>query len=473
VLRRGPLRLRTTLFVSSVLLLALSAGAAEVVLSPPLGAFLLGLSTAGLLASLVAPWISRPVEDLARIARRLGESGEAKADTAARAGAAPGGDVRNVARTLETLIVERTRVSETLRRERDLLSAILEGMREGVLLLDNGRKIVMTNARLREIFLSTPDVVGRTTVEAFRCPPLERAIDEAARERRESACEIEVAGLRPAVLHVRIAPISGAADSPLLAVFHDVTDLRRLETVRRDFVASASHELRTPVAAIRGAAEALEEPGLAPSEEARAFAGIIRRHAEQLTQLVGDLLDLSRIESGALALAPAEVDLGQEIRAAAADFEEIARSRSIRFDVEAARLPAPAVADRNALRQVLHNLIDNACKYGDEGAVVTLRAEAEAAPGGSEGAGESAGAWRAVVTVSDTGPGVEERHLARLFERFYRVDVTRSRALGGTGLGLSIVKHLVESMGGEVSATSVVGRGSSFRFTLPLAPPRT
>lgn len=277
------------------------------------------------------------------------------------------------------------RVSETLRRERDLLSAILEGMREAVLVLDSDRRILLANSALREFLLPGPDVVGKTTLEVLP-PSLEWAIGEAREGGREGACEVEGATL-------------GVPD------------------------------------------------------DARSFAEIIRRQAEQLSHLVDDLLDLSRIESGALALSPEPIDLGEALAAVAAHFEERARARSIRIAVAAGAAAPPALADRSALRHVLHNLVDNACKSADEGSVVTLRASADGAS--------------LAVSVEDTGPGIAPHHLLRLFERLYRVDPSRSRALGGTGLGLAIVKHLVEAMGGEVAVTSALGRGTTLRFTLP------
>ncbi len=438
-----------------------------------LAGLLSGFAVAGLVASLAAPWISRPVENLARIARGIERAqpsagmggpretdGVREASGAREAGGAresdgARGEVRSVARALDALVEDRTRVSEALRRERDLLSAVLEGMRDGVLVLDAERRIVMENAALHEFFLAGPETIGKTTLEAFRSPILESAIDEAVHGRREGAAEIELAGLKPRTLAVLAISIRPEPGGPLLAVFHDVTDLRRLETVRRDFVASASHELRTPVAAIRGAAEALEEAGLGASDEARAFAGIVRRHSEQLSRLVEDLLDLSRIEAGGLSLVTEPLDLAGPLESAAADFEEAGRARRIRIAVDAPAALPLALADRNALRQILRNLVDNACKYANEGGTVTLGARADGSV--------------ATVTVEDDGPGIEERHLPRLFERFYRIDVSRSRALGGTGLGLAIVKHLVETMGGRVLITSAVGRGTAIRFTLPLA----
>jgi two-component system phosphate regulon sensor histidine kinase PhoR len=238
-----------------------------------------------------------------------------------------------------------------------------------------------------------------------------------------------------------------------LAVFVDVTALRKLETMRRDFVANVSHELRTPVSAVRSAAETVRKALETDPAAAGDFIDIIERQAQRLQRLIDDLLDLARIESRQLKLNVEPVPLPQVAGHMLSLFREAAQAKRIRL---ASQIPTdlpPARADRRALEQVLSNLIDNAVKYGSEGAQVTVTADAHN------------GALR--VSVSDTGPGIEAKDLPRLFERFYRVDAGRSRELGGTGLGLSIVKHMVESMGGQVSVDSAPGRGTTFAFTIP------
>jgi two-component system phosphate regulon sensor histidine kinase PhoR len=266
--------------------------------------------------------------------------------------------------------------------------------------------------------------------------------------------EIEVGDLKPRRLLVHAAALP---DEPggLLAVFVDVTDLRRLEMIRRDFVANVSHELRTPIATIRSAAETLRRAIDAGPEAAADFIQIIERQAERLQHLVEDLLDLSRIESRQFRLALESVPVGPMIEHILPAFREQAAAKRLRVSTEIPRDLRSVRADRRALEQILTNLIENAVKYGGDGGTVTVRASTE---------GE-----RVRISVADTGPGIEAAHLPRLFERFYRVDAGRSRELGGTGLGLSIVKHLVEAMGGKVSVDSAPGRGTTFTFTLPHA----
>jgi len=240
----------------------------------------------------------------------------------------------------------------------------------------------------------------------------------------------------------------------LLAVFVDVSETRRLETLRKDFVANVSHELRTPITAVRSAVDTLRLTLTGDPAASERFVDIIDRNAQRLGALVEDLLDLSRIESKDYRPEAKPVSLrvvsDQAVTLLRARIEE--KKLDVANEI-AADLP-PARADRRALGQVFTNLLDNAVKYCAAGAAVRLRAKkAEAG---------------LRIEIADTGPGIEPRNLPRLFERFYRVDSGRSRDMGGTGLGLSIVKHLVETMGGTIGVDSTPGRGSTFWFTLPM-----
>jgi two-component system phosphate regulon sensor histidine kinase PhoR len=266
--------------------------------------------------------------------------------------------------------------------------------------------------------------------------------------------EIEVAGLRPRRLLVHATRLSGEPRCVLVVLF-DVTEVRRLETVRKDFVANVSHELRTPIAAVMSAAETLRTAARTDLAAAGSFVDMIERNARRLGDLVQDLLDLSRIESKEFRLATDTLDLSGVVARTLGFHEERATQKRMRMT---ATLPPdlPAVrGDATALERVLSNLIDNAVKYCAEGAAIVVSAE------------DLGGKVR--VTVSDDGPGIEARHLPRLFERFYRCDPGRSRAMGGTGLGLSIVKHLVEAMGGTVQVESTPGQGARFSFSVPIA----
>jgi two-component system phosphate regulon sensor histidine kinase PhoR len=253
---------------------------------------------------------------------------------------------------------------------------------------------------------------------------------------------------------VHVSPLKHAVGGSA-AVFFDVTELRRLEKVRKDFVANVSHELRTPITAIRGYAETLQDGALTDPTNAPKMVEIIHRQSERLSELVEDLLELSRLESRVLQLAEAPIDLAVAAQRAAEAVRPKAAERKISLVLE---IPAgiTALADERGVEQVLINLLDNAAKYTPPGGKVTVFARS--------------GAGGVVLAVQDTGIGIEQRHLHRLFERFYRVDKGRSRDMGGTGLGLSIVKHLASAMQGDVRVESAPGQGSTFFVELPFAP---
>jgi two-component system phosphate regulon sensor histidine kinase PhoR len=389
---------------------------------------LVGAGVSLALAGMAARSVERAAADLGRAAR----------DSAA--------GKRELATTLSELTVER-----------DRLRGVLTGMEEGVLLLDEHGHVALVNAALREMLLLGNDAVGKTQLEAIRHADLKELVDQARDGNEPVTGEIELGGLKPRRLLVRAARLPGS-EAQIFAVFVDVTEVRKLESMRRDFVANVSHELRTPVTAIRSAAETLQlSPPSDPVVEEQ-FIAIVARNAERLHDLVEDLLDLSRIESQKLKLAIEPL----EARAVFVQVASLFRERADRKGVELVHEAAPGLprvlADRRALEHVLTNLVDNAVKYCGEQTRIVLRSELD--PSGLR------------LSVEDHGPGIEERHLPRLFERFYRVDAGRSRELGGTGLGLSIVKHLTEAMGGTVSVASKPGAGTTFSITLKKAEPR-
>ncbi|HXE95938.1 MAG TPA: ATP-binding protein, partial [Dongiaceae bacterium] len=239
----------------------------------------------------------------------------------------------------------------------------------------------------------------------------------------------------------------------VVAVFHDISDLKKLEKVRRDFVANVSHELRTPVTVIRGYAETLLAGALTTDpERAGSFVEKIHNHAERLASLIGDLLTLSELESGEMAVQPAPLRIAEAAGHACALLEEKADAKRITIDLAPLREAPPVLADRGKLEQVLINLLDNAIKYTPENGSISISA--------------TAADDMVRIAVSDTGVGIPPKELPRIFERFYRVDPARSREQGGTGLGLSIVKHIVQLHEGTVAVESTPGKGSTFSFTL-------
>ncbi len=405
----------------------------------------------GVLAAIVMSTVAshlalQGVRELTLAARRM-----AGGDLEVRTRADGQDEIADLGRSLEQLADGLRSSLRELVGERDVLSGILTSMREGVLLVDRDGMVALINPALREMLFLGDDDVGKPPSEAIDDAELHELV-ELAREKSEGAQgEIEVEGIKPRRLLVRAEPLP-VEPGGVVVVFHDVTDLRRLETLRRDFVANASHELRTPVTSIRSAAETLAGMPPTDAEAQQRFLGIIERNAERLQRLVEDLLDLSKIESRELELTREPVDLritADRVVSLLAD--RASRNRTALHVTIAADHPM-ALADSRALEQILENLLENSIKYCPN-AGVTVRATAEE--------------HDVVLVVEDSGPGIEKRHLERLFERFYRVDTGRSRQLGGTGLGLAIVKHLAEAMGGSVKVDSTVGKGTRFTVRLP------
>jgi two-component system phosphate regulon sensor histidine kinase PhoR len=406
-------------------------------------AALLSLAIAAVVAYWGAEMTSRRLRELTDAARKM-----ASGDLATRTRASGHDEIVAVGKALDQLADSLSRSLDDLRGERDLLTGILSSMNEGVLVVGPERRIVLSNPALRAMLLVGQDAVGKSVLQVIRNAELNKILEDAAHG-RPSEAEVDLGGLRPRRVLVRAVSLQDAPRG-VLAVFVDVTELRRLESVRRDFVANASHELRSPLTTVRAAAETLRtvENDAKASER---FIELIQRNAERLGNLIDDLLELSRIESRELKLEVEPIDLAAVVDRMFAQHAHRAQVKRIalRHELDA----APHVrADRRALDHVLGNLIDNALKYCAEDANVRISATAEN------------GTVR--IAVVDTGPGIPSEHLPRVFERFYRVDAGRSRELGGTGLGLSIVKHLVEAMGGAVHVESRVGAGSTFSFTL-------
>ncbi|HSC89081.1 MAG TPA: ATP-binding protein [Polyangiaceae bacterium] len=419
-----------------------------------LQAVLLALAIASVLAFIASHLATRPISQLTRAASRM-----AAGDLEVRARVSASTEFMELAQALDRLATNLSSTLGDLRQERDRLRGILSSMDEGVLFLDDSRKVALVNPALRHMLLLSGDPTGRSLLEVVRHSELKELLDAARDEDEDEGGvvqgEIHVSGLKPRHLLVRARSLQGD-ERGVVAVFLDVTETRRLENLRREFVANVSHELRTPVTSIRSATETLENVLSQKPEFASRFLDIITRNAERLHALVEDLLDLSRIESRQFSLVLASLAPRSVMEHIAGLFAERAQRRAIELVVDVPLGLGELRADRRALEHVLSNLVDNAVKYAGEGRRVVLSGNRV------EGMIE--------LVVSDNGPGIEARHLPRLFERFYRVDAGRSRDLGGTGLGLSIVKHLVESMSGRVTVESEPGQGTTFRVKLPAAP---
>jgi two-component system phosphate regulon sensor histidine kinase PhoR len=414
-----------------------------------LGGAIVALLAAALMSSAAAVVLSRGLRGLTAVARRM-----AGGDLETRSRLETADEVGELGRTLDHLAANLSRSMRELRDDRDLLGRILESMREGVLVMDGAHRILLANPSLREMLLLDSDVTGRSTIEVIRNAELQSIVEKALVGSDPLSGEVEVGGIKPRRLLVYAARLSGEPRALVLVLF-DVTEMRRLETVRRDFVANVSHELRTPVASVRSAAETLRMAIEHDPKAAIQFIDIIERNGRRLGELINDLLDLSRIEANEYRLNIEPTDLRQICDKTVAAFAVRASSRNMFLTVDISDGFPPVLADASAFDRILTNLVDNALKYCPDGARISVSARQSGS--------------KIQVVVSDSGAGIDAKHLPRLFERFYRVDNGRSRDMGGTGLGLSIVKHLVEAMGGEASVESLPGKGATFAFTLSSA----
>jgi len=411
---------------------------------------LLVLVFAGL--AIVSHRVSRDLRRLGDAALALGQGEPARLLPLGR-----DDEIGELARTLERM-GKRLRVTiREVTEERNRLEAILEAMGDGVLVTDGDGKVVLVNPALRAMIDLPAEPVGSTVLELVRNPDLHDLVMGGLRGDSDLSDEILLrrGGVERRVL-VRIVRVEKPGrPRGMVAVFHDMSEVRRLEQIRRDFVANVSHELKTPLTAIRGYAETLADALPEDPIQAKAFLQTILRNAQRLSALVEDLLELSRIESGQMALQPEPLALRACVERLLPSVEPVARRRHVTLTIAIPDTFPSVQADASALETVLGNLVENAVKYVPEGGHVEVRAR------------EVDGLAR--IEIADSGPGITAEHLPRIFERFYRVDPSRSREQGGTGLGLAIVKHTVEAHGGRVGVESMGSGGSTFTFTIPAA----
>jgi two-component system, OmpR family, phosphate regulon sensor histidine kinase PhoR len=415
-------------------------------------ALALAFGITALLSVVLSAPLAGPLREIMDSARRF-----ASGEMGARAQVRRGDELGELARILNHSADQLQGRLTEIARDRGRTDAILSAVEDGLLAVDHRGVVLMANPTFSRS-LGLQDPVGRHYLEVIRQTEVGEVLEEVLRTGQRKALEVTLRHLRRTYA-LTGAPFPGVEGTPPGAVltFHDVTERRRVDQIRRDFVANASHELRTPLTSIRGFVEALEDGALSDPAHASRFLGKIRTHADRMAALVGDLLELSRLEAGERPpqwedVAPADI-----LDDVVASLGELARSKDMAVSRRVDDDAPVVLTDADRLRRILENLVENALKYTP----VAGRVEVRARRGGDGGA---------LFEVEDDGPGIAPEHLPRIFERFYRVDKARSRELGGTGLGLSIVKHLAEGMGATVSVRSEPGRGTCFTVAVPAAP---
>jgi two-component system phosphate regulon sensor histidine kinase PhoR len=417
----------------------------------------------GALAFVIGMLLSRGVTRSLRDMMRVSEA-MAAGEYHQRVRSKSPGEFGRLARAFDSMAAELEARVEAVTTDRNRMQAILGGMAEGVVAIDRDERVVHMNAVATRLLRAKPAPGGGARIwEATRIHEVRDILAEARDTRGPVSGELQLGGPDGQFIEMHAGPLTDGRREVVGAVLvlNDITELRRLEQIRRDFVANVSHELKTPLTAIRGMIETiLDDPGM-PLDVRQRFLERIEEQSQRQSALVTDLLTLSRLESERPRSERGRVDLRALVSASVRRLAPAAEGKQIRLTTELGDRSLRVVGDEEDLRQMVDNLIDNAVKYTPErGRVRITLQELPVAEDGTA---------RCVLEVADTGIGIEPRHQERIFERFYRVDKARSRELGGTGLGLSIVKHVAKDSGGSVSLESTPGIGSSFRVELPLS----
>jgi two-component system, OmpR family, phosphate regulon sensor histidine kinase PhoR len=436
----------------------------------------MGLALAVLLAYGSSVYVSRPLVEMTRVARNLASGIPAQRYPAG----AISRELKELALALNEMRQQIESRIELVTLEKSRLEAVLSSITEGILVTEQSGRVSMANREFEKLFGVTQDPVGRMPIELVRHREVQNAIEETLKTGQVVFLDLTLSGGLERHLDVHVAPIKqGDRSVGSVTVFYDITELRRLERIRKDFVANVSHELRTPLTAIKGCAATLADGALADREAAKRFVDMINTHADRLHSLVEDVLDLSRMESGTVQVEREKCAVDELVSGAIEQVRSQSVTRKINLIVSLGE-PVFVVCDYKLIERALVNLLDNAIKYTQEGGTVRVvlnrftkepdgRSEMESALGQTPAGHPKVPGKRVGLEIQDTGIGIPLSAISRIFERFYRVDLGRSRALGGTGLGLSIVKHIMEAHGERVYVESQQGRGSTFGLTLPLS----
>jgi two-component system phosphate regulon sensor histidine kinase PhoR len=384
-----------------------------------------------------------PVRKLTQMARRISEGDlNQEIKTASR------GEIGELATAFNLMAVKLKEMIRLIGMDRDRMSVILSQMSDGIILLDGEGKITAVNDAAKEILQITEEAaIGHIFIEAVHDYELNELVSKCIETKKECTGSVEISGTKQFLLAIA-TPLEGGG---CLLLLQNLTELKRLDAVKRDLSANISHELRLPIASIKALAETLAQGAVDDPSVAKEFLGQINAETDRLAQMVQELGDLSRIESGQAPLAKQKIGIGEVIKRAAERIKPQADRAGLSINIDVASDLPPVSADRDRIEQVLVNLLHNSIKFTPSGGNITISAISS---------GDSL-----QVSVADSGVGISADDLPRIFERFYKAD--RARSGGGTGLGLAIVKHIIEAHGGKIWAQSVEGKGATFTFTLP------
>jgi two-component system phosphate regulon sensor histidine kinase PhoR len=411
------------------------------------------LLVAAIASIFVSRGISDRVERLQEFSRRVAEG-----DFRPLPGDGSGDALEELCGSLNQTAARMDRTIRTLTEERNLSAAILGSMVEGVAVVNATERLVFANQGFADILeLDVPPKPGSALVEVVRQTELIEAVRQVLAGEPRVEAEIVTGTLRQHFFAATVAAVRAGETLGAVVVLHDITDLRKLERVRRDFVANVSHEFKTPLTAIQGFSETLLAGAIDDPQNRERFLGIILEHSRRLARLTDDLLKLSSMDADRLELEIRRVSVSELIESCLETTQHRAAEKEIQVELDQTGDLPDIAGDRRRLAEILQNLLDNATQYTLPGGRITLNAVTRDAD--------------VVFTVSDTGIGIPKSDQSRIFERFYRVDAARSREAGGTGLGLAIAKHLVEVHGGRIWVDSEIGQGSQFHFSVPIFDP--
>ncbi|NWF51801.1 MAG: PAS domain S-box protein [Nitrospirae bacterium] len=366
-------------------------------------------------------------------------------------------------------------LNERLRQveeEKIKMEAILRNMSDGLILVDTKGKILLINPSAKAFFGIESDFMGKTIMETLRKSALVESIEYVLKNQQTVSLEIEINYPKKLYLFTTVAPFLIRDEiSGVVILFHDITKLKQLEDIRRDFVANVSHEIKTPITAIKGFAETLIEGAIDDRENAPKFLEAIKNHSERLNSLVSDLLTLSRIELGDIVIHKEELNIDDIIDTVFAILRDRARNKGLYLRKDISPEVQKIYADKDRLIQILLNLVDNGIKFTETGGVIIKVQRAESREQRAQEPSVSSIIPHplsfVIISVEDSGIGIPKNHIPRLGERFYRVDRARSRELGGTGLGLAIVKHLIKAHGWKMEIESTQGKGTTVKIIIP------
>ena len=393
----------------------------------------------------IAPW--RHIEEVVSQINR----GERPRTFLIEGGATP----QRIGFQLEKIVGDLEGLHKQIAKRESGMQTIFSAMQDALLVVDSNRQVILTNEMFRKLFDAPEISVATPLLEIVRDPTLDQLLTDAFRGDGPIRCELTLGGSQ-IELHAVATKNDASEITGALVLFHDITELKRIDQVRRDFVANVSHELRTPLSILRGYIETLLDSPKTPPEELTRILGIMERHSNRLELLVEDLLTLAQLESGRTNLQMKTVDLSSFLADMIRDWERKLKSKQLNIVVDVAPELSPICVDPARLQEALYNLLDNAVKYSREHGEVRLTVRQRDA--------------EIELGVSDDGIGIGKEDLPRIFERFYRADKARSAdKVRGTGLGLAIVKHVAQLHGGRVEADSVLGQGTTIRVILPSA----